>query len=109
MGLGVILTLHPFHVEHGTIDALGFRLAIWFICRMSLLCRKTAWIAVQGAKCWIVDALRRAPHPTHSHLDQTLEWINRAGVERGVLTNMHIDLDYATRSIAKPPHILISL
>ncbi len=36
------------------------------------------------------------PHPTHAHLAQTLDWIARAKPRRAVLTNMHVDLDYAT-------------
>ena len=37
---------------------------------------------------------RWTPHPTHAHVDRTLDWITRAGVERAVLTNLHLDLDY---------------
>ena len=55
--------------------------------------------------CWIVDALRREPHPTHSHLAQTLEWIERARPKTAVLTNMHNDLDYATLEQETPDHI----
>ena len=44
----------------------------------------------------MVDALRRKPHPTHAHLALTLDWIARARPAQGVITNMHIDLDYAT-------------
>ena len=46
--------------------------------------------------CWILDALRRSPHPSHTHLSQSLEWIEQAAVKSAVLTNMHIDLDYDT-------------
>jgi phosphoribosyl 1,2-cyclic phosphate phosphodiesterase len=45
---------------------------------------------------WIVDALRYRPHPTHAHLDRTLEWIERLKPRRAILTNLHIDMDYAT-------------
>ena len=34
------------------------------------------------------------PHPTHAHVDMALEWLKRAGAAQGVLTNMHVDLDY---------------
>ncbi len=49
---------------------------------------------VAKAGLWIVDALRYTPHPTHAHLDLTLDWIARSGVRRAVLTNLHLDLDY---------------
>ncbi len=64
-----------------------------------------AWEAVQNLDVWILDALRRSPHPTHSHLAQSLEWIERAAPKRAVLTNMHIDLDYASVCAETPDHI----
>ena len=63
------------------------------------------WPILKGLDCWIVDALRRDPHPTHSHLAQTLDWIVRVAPERAVLTNMHIDLDYATVLAETADHI----
>jgi phosphoribosyl 1,2-cyclic phosphate phosphodiesterase len=36
-----------------------------------------------------------ATHIDHAHLAKTLEWIDRVQPQ-AVLTNMHIDLDYAT-------------
>ena len=53
----------------------------------------------------MVDALRYTPHPTHSHLEQTLGWIERSGVRRGVLTNMHVDLDYERMRIETPDNV----
>ncbi len=45
---------------------------------------------------WIVDALKRSPHPSHFCLDDTLRAIARFKPRRAVLTNMHIDMDYDT-------------
>ncbi len=104
-GAGGDIDLMPFAVEHGTIEALGFRCAdLAYLPDVSAM-NDGAWSALSGAQCWIVDALRRTPHPTHSHLDQTLEWIKKAGVDRGVLTNMHIDLDYETVQAETPEHV----
>ncbi len=47
-------------------------------------------------KLWVVDALRYEPHPSHSHLERTLKWIERAKPERSIITNMHVDLDFET-------------
>jgi phosphoribosyl 1,2-cyclic phosphate phosphodiesterase len=58
-----------------------------------------------GLDIWILDALRRTPHPTHAHLERALEWIARAAPKRAVLTNMHIDLDYETVKAETPDHI----
>lgn len=52
--------------------------------------------ALQGLDLWIVDALRRHPHPTHAHLERTLGWIERFRPQRAVLTHMDQSMDYAT-------------
>ncbi len=104
-GAGGRITLAPFRVGHGSIDSLGFRIAdVAYLPDVATMTDE-AWAALDGVDCWIVDALRRAPHPTHSHLAQTLEWIERAKPTRAVLTNMHIDLDHDTVAAETPDHI----
>ena len=63
------------------------------------------WAKLEGLECFILDALRRTPHPTHAHLERALEWIDRAAPKRAVLTNMHIDLDYETVLAETPDHV----
>lgn len=104
-GAGGPITLRPFKVNHGSIDALGFRVGnIAYLPDVAVI-PDEAWSALEGLECWIVDALRRSPHPTHSHLEQTLEWIARVKPTHAVLTNMHNDLDYATVDAETPDHI----
>jgi phosphoribosyl 1,2-cyclic phosphate phosphodiesterase len=50
----------------------------------------------EGLDLWVVDALRRKPHPTHPHLAQTLEWIRRLAPKRAILTHMDNSMDYRT-------------
>jgi phosphoribosyl 1,2-cyclic phosphate phosphodiesterase len=52
-----------------------------------------------------LDALRRAPHPTHAYLEKSLSWIERVAPKTAVLTNMHNDLDYETIRAETPDHI----
>ncbi len=104
-GAAGAISFAPFRVTHGKIDALGFRFnGIAYLPDVSAMTPE-AWEAVVGLDCWIVDALRYEPHPTHSHLEQTLEWIARAAPRSAVLTNMHIDLDYDTVASATPDHV----
>ncbi len=104
-GAGGAVTFSPFKVGHGSIDALGFRIGGLAYLPDVAQMTDEAWQAVEGLDCWILDALRRTPHPTHSHLDQSLEWIARAAPKRAVLTNMHNDLDYETLEAETPGHI----
>ncbi|MEM9247806.1 MAG: MBL fold metallo-hydrolase [Pseudomonadota bacterium] len=105
-GAGGTITLRPFEVRHGTIDALGFRVRdVAYLPDVNDI-PEPVWSDLEGLSCWIVDALRRTPHPSHAHLERTLEWIARAAPERAILTNMHVDLDYATVAAETPDHIM---
>ncbi|GHE02882.1 phosphoribosyl 1,2-cyclic phosphodiesterase [Allgaiera indica] len=104
-GEGGTLTFHPFRVGHGSIDALGFRIAGLAYLPDVAEIYEDAWGALEGLDCWVLDALRRQPHPTHVHLDRALEWIARVAPRRAVLTNMHIDLDYETVRAETPDHV----
>ena len=61
--------------------------------------------AYAGADLWIVDALRRAPHPTHPHLDQALGWIAELAPAAALLTHMDQSMDYATLCDALPANV----
>jgi phosphoribosyl 1,2-cyclic phosphate phosphodiesterase len=50
----------------------------------------------EGLDLWVVDALRRRPHPTHPHLADTLEWIRALRPKRAILTHMDTSMDYRT-------------
>ncbi|MEM9393069.1 MAG: MBL fold metallo-hydrolase [Pseudomonadota bacterium] len=104
-GQGGTLRLEPFEVAHGTIDALGFRIGdLAYLPDVSEL-TDDARALLTDLGVWIVDALRRDPHPTHAHLAQTLEWIDEIAPGQAVLTNMHIDLDYDTIEAETPAHV----
>lgn len=104
-GPGGPITLTPFEVEHGNIDSLGFRIGdLAYLPDVSDIPEAT-WPALENLDCWILDALRRTPHPSHAHLERSLGWIERAAPRHAVLTNMHIDLDYATVEAETPAHV----
>ena len=104
-GAGGAITLRPFEVQHGNIHSLGFRIEdLAYLPDVSDI-PADAWPMLEGLDCWVLDALRRTPHPSHAHLERSLEWIARAAPRRAVLTNMHIDLDYQTLLEETPAHI----
>ena len=93
-GEGGDIVATPFRQIHGPIDSLGFRIGdVAYSSDISDLPDESL-DALTGLDCWIVDALRRAPHPTHFHLEKTLQLIKRLRPKRAVLTNLHVDLDY---------------
>nr|WP_241865400.1 MBL fold metallo-hydrolase [Paracoccus salsus] len=105
-GPGGAIIFHPFRVAHGEITALGFRIGgLVYLPDVSQI-PDLAWPLIEGAEIFICDALRPEPHPSHAHLAQALEWLARAGTPRGVLTNMHIDMDYDEVLAQTPDHIV---
>jgi phosphoribosyl 1,2-cyclic phosphate phosphodiesterase len=104
-GAGGAVTLIPFAADHGSTHALGFRIGGLAYLPDAVGIPEPSWAVLQGLDVWVVDALRRRPHPTHAHLAMTLDWIARAAPKRAVLTNMHVDLDHATVDAETPAHI----
>ena len=105
-GAGGPITFEPLRVVHGNIDALGFRINdTAYIPDVSDI-PEEIWPRITGLETLIIDALRYAPHPSHAHVEQTLEWIARAAPKQAVLTNMHIDIDHDTINAETPDHIL---
>ncbi|MDP4031441.1 MAG: MBL fold metallo-hydrolase [Pseudorhodobacter sp.] len=104
-GEGGEISLRPFTVDHGSMEALGFRIGALAYLPDVVAIPEASWVELQGLDVWVLDALRRKPHPTHAHLALSLEWIARAAPKRAVLTNMHLDLDFATLEAELPAHI----
>ena len=105
LGAGGPITLTGLTVEHGDINALGFRIGnMAYLPDVSAI-PEPVWAQLQNLDCWIIDCLRRTPHPSHTHLSRTLEWVARAAPKQAVLTNMHIDLDYTQLNAETPAHV----
>jgi phosphoribosyl 1,2-cyclic phosphate phosphodiesterase len=104
-GAGGEIDLTPFEVAHGSINALGFRVGnMAYLPDVSDI-PDTAWNHLHNLKLWIVDALRYDPHSSHTHVEKTLSWIKVAKPEHSIITNMHVDLDYATLQSELPPGV----
>jgi phosphoribosyl 1,2-cyclic phosphate phosphodiesterase len=83
---------------HGTITSAGIRFeaggrSISYSTDFNLLTDEMRAL-FKGSDIWIVDTLRRRPHPTHVHLAQALEWIAEIGPKRAILTHMDNSMDY---------------
>ena len=94
-GGGGIIPVLAFWQEHGPVRSLGFRFgSLAYSSDVSSL-SEPAFAALEGIDTWILDALRYTPHPTHANVETALEWIARIKPRRAVLTNLHLDIDYA--------------
>ncbi|SMQ64665.1 phosphoribosyl 1,2-cyclic phosphate phosphodiesterase [Devosia lucknowensis] len=104
-GPGGTLEFQAFNLHHGDIDALGYRVGgLAYTPDLSSV-PETAGPALEGLDTWIVDALRPTPHPSHLSLPETLQLIAKHAPRQAVLTNMHIDLDYAETDRTTPSNV----
>jgi len=83
-----------FEQDHGEVRSVGYRFGDVAYSSDVVNLDEAAFEALEGLAVWIVDALRWRPHPTHAHVERTLEWIAQVRPKRAILTNLHIDLDY---------------
>ena len=104
-GQGGEMEILPILQEHGDIPSLGFRFGnVAYSCDIKSL-PEASLPLMEGLDVWIVDALRKAPHPSHLNLEEALGWIERVKPKRAILTNLHTDMDYATLCAELPPHV----
>ena len=107
-GEGGPIPVLPFEQEHGDVSSLGFRFGQVAYSSDVVHLSQDSFSLLEGVECWIVDALRYQPHPSHAHVALTLEWLARVKPKLGILTNLHIDLDYNELSRALPEGIIVA-
>jgi phosphoribosyl 1,2-cyclic phosphate phosphodiesterase len=104
-GAGGVVTAIPLAQQHGNIGSLGFRIGPVAYCNDASHLPDETLAACAGAQLFIVDALRETPHPSHAHLALSLDWIAKVRPATAVLTNLHVDMDYASLAARLPPAV----
>ena len=103
------IAIHAADMPHGPITSAALRFShggkslayttdFTALPAMALEC-------VTGVDLWVVDALRRRPHPTHPHLAQVLDWIAKVNPGRAVLSHMDNSMDYNMLLAELPKHV----
>ena len=105
-GSGGTIETTPFDLNHGEINALGFRIGKLAYTPDVKRIPEASRPLLEGLDVWIVDALRYRSHPSHFSLDDALAEIEAMRPKRAILTNMHVDLDYETLRKRLPEHIV---
>ncbi len=95
-GAGGPILFETFRQIHGAIESVGYRIGGCAYSPDVSDIPEESLPALEGLDVWIVDALRRRGHATHFNLELALQWIERVKPKRAILTNLHIDMDYAT-------------
>ena len=83
-----------FDQDHGEVRSVGYRIGPVAYSSDIVGFPQDSEPALEGLDVWIVDSLRRTPHPTHAHVDMALDWIARLRPRRAILTHMNHSVDY---------------
>ncbi len=100
------IVVTPFLQDHGYTLTVGYRFGSFAYSTDVLRLDEAAFSVLDGITDWVVDCVRRDPHPVHSHLENTLEWIDRVKPRRAWLTHMNNTLDYAALAATLPPGVM---
>jgi phosphoribosyl 1,2-cyclic phosphate phosphodiesterase len=104
-GPGGALQVTPFRLDHGEMDALGFRIGdLAYTPDLNAVPPESREF-LYGLDLWIIDALRYQRHGTHLSVDEALALIEEFRPKRAVLTDLHVDLDYDALLARLPPHV----
>jgi len=92
------LSIRTVDQPHGNITSAGLRFdaggkSIVYSTDFSHLTDDMARM-IEGVDLWIVDALRRNPHPTHPHLSQVVAWAGDLKPKLALLTHLDNSMDY---------------
>ena len=90
------LQVRLFEQDHGFITSLGLRIGQFAYSTDVVQLDDAAFAALDGVDTWVVGCfLRRGPHRTHADLAQVMDWRDRVGARRTILTHMGTDMDWA--------------
>lgn len=99
------LQVQAFEQDHHTCTSMGFRIGSFAYSTDVARLDEAAFAALEGLDTWIVDCTRREPHPSHAHMDQTLEWIEQVKPKRAILTHMNFTMNFADIDAETPAHV----
>lgn len=94
-----------FEQDHGVCRTTGIRMGDIAYSTDVVRLDETALDALKGVKTWVIGCLRREPHFVHAGLPQIMDWADRIGPERVILTHMNATMDYATLTAELPAGI----
>ena len=74
--------------------------------RMDRLYLDVSWSELTPGDYLVIDCLRKNPHPSHFHFDETIRIAKKLSAKKTILTNLHVDLDYQSLKKKLPKNIV---
>ena len=100
------LKITAIELQHGLIKANGFvfnKVAYLSDCNKI---PKKSLNKLKNLNYLIIDCLRKKPHPSHFHFDETIKIAKKLKAKKTILTNLHVDLDYSILKKKLPKNIV---
>ena len=95
-------------VIHGRQEISGYRFGqAAYLTDMSDLSPEAMGM-LEGLDVLILDALRREPHPSHSHLEKSIEFVQKLRPHRAFFTHISHDLDHGPVEAELPEGISLA-
>ncbi len=95
-------------VTHGKTTISGYRFGnAAYLTDLSDLPTESIPL-LAGLDILIIDALRREPHPTHSHLEKSIELVRRLAPQRAYFTHISHDLEHDAVNAELPSHMRLA-
>jgi phosphoribosyl 1,2-cyclic phosphate phosphodiesterase len=103
------MNVTPIPVIHGPTEVTAFRVSdgsreVAFVTDCNLIPEESLE-KLRELDLLIIDALRYDPHPTHLHLDQTLDYIADLKPRHALLTHIGHDIKYTDAGRQLPDHV----
>jgi len=93
---------------HGGLDTFGFRFGnAAYLTDMSDI-PESSFPLLENLDVLILDALRRTPHPSHSNLATSLQFVEKIRPRRAWFTHMSHDLGHLETERELPPNVRLS-
>ena len=110
-GSGITLfgaTFRRIPVIHGRERIIGYRFGdAAYLTDMSDIPPESLPL-LEDLDILVLDALRPAPHPSHSHLDKSIAFVDQLKPRRAFFTHMGHEIDHEPTNAALPPQIRLA-
>lgn len=102
------LDFQPLRLAHGKGLSYGFRFgSAAYLTDHSDIPEESA-AQLSGLDVLFLDALRHNPHPTHTTVNQALQWVARFQPKRAFFTHISHDLGHARTEQQLPAHVRLA-
>ena len=88
------IKIKAFKQDHGHMETIGYRIDNFAYSTDVKYLTHEMEESLYDLDVWLVDCMSLTPKPTHSHLEQTLEWIERFSPKSAYLIHMDPSIDY---------------